>query len=60
VPSTSLGWRPKCVYCGSYALLNRLKALLRFNLTPIYRGCDLEKWDRETGFPVPPHTEPLD
>jgi len=33
---------------------NKLKAFLRFNLTPFYRGYDLEKWDREKAFPVPP------
>jgi NAD(P)H dehydrogenase (quinone) len=33
---------------------NKLKAFLAFNLTPFYPGYNLEKWDREMGFPVPP------
>lgn len=33
---------------------NKLKAFLNFNLTPFYWGYNLEKWDREKGFPVPP------
>ena len=33
---------------------NKLRAFLRFNLTPFYFGYDLEKWDHEKGFPVPP------
>ena len=35
-------------------VINRLKAFLNFNRTPFYWGYDLEKWDREMGFPVPP------
>ena len=34
---------------------NRLRALLRFNLTPFYPGYDLERWDRQKGLPVPPN-----
>lgn len=33
---------------------NWLKAFIRFNLTPFYPGYDLEKWDRQKGFPTPP------
>lgn len=33
---------------------NKLKAFLNFNLSPFYFGYDLEKWDREMRFPVPP------
>ena len=33
---------------------NRLKAFFTFNLTPFYRGYDLDKWGRQKGFPVPP------
>ncbi|UVO49669.1 NmrA family NAD(P)-binding protein [Sphingomonas sp. SUN019] len=32
---------------------NRMKAFLKFNLTPIYRGYDLDRWDRMKGFPAP-------
>jgi uncharacterized protein YbjT (DUF2867 family) len=32
---------------------NRLRAFLRFNLTPFYAGYNLEQWDRERGFPTP-------
>ena len=35
-------------------LANKLKAVLNFNLTPLYIGYNLEKWDREKGFPAPP------
>ncbi len=34
---------------------NRLKAIVNFNLTPFYPGYDLNKWDRQKGFPVPPN-----
>ncbi len=34
---------------------NRLKAFGRFALAPFYPGYDLDRWDREKGFPVPPH-----
>ncbi len=33
---------------------NKLRAFLSFNRTPFYVGYDLEKWDRDRGFPVPP------
>lgn len=32
---------------------NRLRAFLTVNLTPFYVGYDLERWDRERGFPMP-------
>jgi uncharacterized protein YbjT (DUF2867 family) len=35
-------------------LPNRLKALLRFNMVPFYRGYNLEKWEREQAIPTPP------
>ena len=34
---------------------NRLKAFLSFNLTPFYPGYNLDRWDREKGFSMPPH-----
>ena len=34
---------------------NRLKAFINFNLTPFYPGYNLERWDREKGFPMPPN-----
>jgi NAD(P)H dehydrogenase (quinone) len=34
---------------------NRLKAIARFMLTPFYPGYDLEGWDRQKGFPMPPN-----
>ena len=34
---------------------NRVKALFNFNLTPFYPGYNLDRWDRQTGFPMPPH-----
>jgi NAD(P)H dehydrogenase (quinone) len=34
---------------------NRLKAFINFNLTPFYPGYDLERWDRQKGFPMPPN-----
>jgi NAD(P)H dehydrogenase (quinone) len=34
---------------------NRLKALINFMLTPFYPGYDLEGWDRQKGFPMPPN-----
>ena len=36
-------------------LANRLKAFASFNLTPFYRGYDLDRWDRDKGFPMPPN-----
>jgi hypothetical protein len=36
------------------SLGNRLKAFARFNLTPFYPGYDLDRWDRQKGFPVSP------
>jgi NAD(P)H dehydrogenase (quinone) len=33
---------------------NRLKAFVNFNLTPFYPGYNLERWDRQKGFPMPP------
>lgn len=33
---------------------NRLKAFFKLNLTPFYRGYDLDEWDGQKGFPVPP------
>lgn len=35
-------------------LSNRLKAIAKFNLTPFYPGYNLDRWDRQKGFPVPP------
>ncbi len=32
---------------------NRLKAFIRFNLTPFYPGYDFDRWDRKMGFPLP-------
>ena len=32
---------------------NRIKALLNFALTPFYPGYNLDRWDRQAGFPVP-------
>jgi uncharacterized protein YbjT (DUF2867 family) len=37
-------------------LANRLKALVSFMLTPLLPGYDLERWDREKGFPM--HANP--
>ncbi len=34
---------------------NRLKVFVNFNLAPFYQGYDLDKWDRQNGFPVPPN-----
>ena len=34
---------------------NRVKAAVNFSLTPFYPGYDLDKWDRQKGFPVPPN-----
>lgn len=34
---------------------NRLKAFINFNLTPFYPGIDLDRWDRQKGFPMPPN-----
>ncbi|WP_199316932.1 NmrA family NAD(P)-binding protein [Chroococcidiopsis sp [FACHB-1243]] len=34
---------------------NRLKAFTNFMLTPFYPGYDLERWDRQKGFPMPPN-----
>ena len=34
---------------------NRVRAFVNLNLTPFYRGYDLDRWDRQKGFPVPPH-----
>ena len=34
---------------------NRLKAFINFNLTPFYRGYDLDRIDRQLGFPMPPN-----
>ena len=34
---------------------NRLRAFLNFNLTLFYPGYDLERLDRQLGFPVPPN-----
>ncbi len=33
----------------------RIKALARFSLTPFQPGYDLDRWDRQKGFPVPPN-----
>lgn len=33
---------------------NRIRAFLNFNHTPFYPAHDLEAWDREKGFPMPP------
>jgi uncharacterized protein YbjT (DUF2867 family) len=33
---------------------NRIKALISFMLTPFYPGYNLERWDRQKGFPMPP------
>lgn len=35
-------------------LVNRLKAFGRFNLTPFYPGYDLDRYDRQHGFPMSP------
>jgi uncharacterized protein YbjT (DUF2867 family) len=35
-------------------LSNRLRAFINFNLTPFIPGYDLDKWDQQKGFPVPP------
>ena len=32
---------------------NRLKAFVSFNMTPLYRGYNFDKWDRARDFPVP-------
>ena len=34
---------------------NRLRAIISFNLTPFYPGYNLKRWDRHTGFPMPPN-----
>ena len=34
---------------------NRLKAVFNFAMAPISPGYDLENWDREKGFPMPPN-----
>jgi hypothetical protein len=34
-------------------LANRVGAFLRFNMVPFFPGYDLERWDRERGFPKP-------
>jgi uncharacterized protein YbjT (DUF2867 family) len=34
---------------------NRLKAFINFMLTPFYPGYNLERWDHEKGFPMPPN-----
>jgi hypothetical protein len=34
---------------------NWVKAFASFNLTPFHPGYDLDKWDRQKGFPVPPN-----
>ena len=34
---------------------NRMKALINFMLTPFYPGYNLEQWDRQKGFPMPPN-----
>ena len=34
---------------------NRLKAFINFNLVPVYLGYDLQRIDRNLGFPVPPN-----
>ena len=34
---------------------NRMKACINFMLTPFYPGYNLERWDRQKGFPMPPH-----
>jgi hypothetical protein len=34
---------------------NRLRAFVNFNLTPFYRGYNLDAWDLEKGFPIPPN-----
>jgi NAD(P)H dehydrogenase (quinone) len=34
---------------------NRLKAFFNFMLTPFYPGYNLERWDRQKGFPMPPN-----
>ena len=34
---------------------NRLKAFVSFNMTPFYPGYDLDKIDRQFGFPMPPN-----
>ena len=36
-------------------LSNRIRALISFNLTPFYPGYNLKRWDRQTGFPLPPN-----
>jgi hypothetical protein len=32
---------------------NRLQAIINFNSTPFYPSYDLDKWDRQKGFPMP-------
>jgi uncharacterized protein YbjT (DUF2867 family) len=34
---------------------NRIRAFVNFNLVPFYPGYDLEKLDRQKGFPLPPN-----
>jgi hypothetical protein len=34
-------------------LANRLRAFVKFNMVPFFPGYDLERWDRERGFPKP-------
>jgi NAD(P)H dehydrogenase (quinone) len=34
---------------------NWLNALINFMLTPFYPGYNLERWDRQKGFPMPPN-----
>lgn len=34
---------------------NRLKAFIKFNLTPFYPGYNFDKWDKRMGLPMPRH-----
>lgn len=39
---------------ATQTLSNRVKAFVRFNMVPFYRGYNLKKWERAQGIPMPP------
>ena len=45
--------RPPCPFARQ-TFGNRVRAFANFNLTPFYPGYDLDRWDRQKGFPLPP------
>lgn len=48
-------WRYAAMTFAQQTRGNRLKAFINFNLIPFYPGYYLERWDRQTGFPIPPN-----